>query len=171
MRQRTTIIIVVVALVIVVLASPLFISNNGSNNSGSVVNKTASMAVEFSDASTSHFRGMNTTWSKGSTGNWTHVSTINSEGKTVFRFENVSFSSNALDLLTACSKIGNFSITKQLYVGMGTIVLSIDSVANENPGRGWQFYVNNNYATTACDKVSLSSANDTVVWKFMVLQG
>jgi hypothetical protein len=169
MRQRTTIIIIIVALVIVVVASPLFISNNGPNNSGSVAGKTASMTVELSDASASHFRGMNTTWSKGTTGNWTHLSTVNPQGNTIFRFENVSFSSNVLDLLTACSKIGNFSITKQQYIGMGTIVLSIDGVANENPGRGWQFYVNNNYATTACDKVSLNSANDTVVWKFMVL--
>jgi hypothetical protein len=170
--KKGTIIILVVALVIIVLASPLFLPGDKTTGSdGNAVYKSADLVIEFSDAETGQFAGSNTTWSIDTDGNWTHVSSVNPDGDTVFRFNNVSFSSNVLDLLAECAKIGNFSINKQVYVGMGTIVLKIDNVANENPGRGWQYYVNGDYASNACDKCTLNSSNDTVVWKFMILKG
>ena len=166
MKKGTMLVIIVVILVAIVLVSGLglFPSNNGGTKG-----KTATMTINFGDASAFHFKDNVTTWTNSS-GTWTYESHASGNGTTIFVFVNVSFSSNVLDLLSASAKIGGFAVSKQAYLGMGSIVLSIDGVANENPGRGWQYYVNGTYGQVAADKTPLGGG-ETIEWKFITLQG
>lgn len=156
-------IVLVVAAVVLVSGMGLFPSNsNGAKN------KTATMTIDFYGASAVHFRNNITTWSNAS-GTWTYESHASENGTTLFVFKNMSFSSNVMDLLMECSKVGDFPIVRQAYVGMGTIIQSIDGVENQDP-RGWQYYVNGTYALVAVDKTVLSGG-EVIDWKFITLQG
>ena len=166
MKKGTMLVIIIVVLVAVVLVSGmgLFPSSNGGTKG-----MTANMTIEFGDASAVHFKDNVTTWTNSS-GIWTYETHASGNGTTIFVFKNVSFSSNVLDLLTESARIGGFTISKQTYVGMGSIVQTIDGVTNENPGRGWQYYVNGTYGQVAADKTQLSGG-ETVNWRFITLQG
>jgi hypothetical protein len=166
MKRWTLVAIVVVLIVAVVLVSGMGLFPSNSNGAK---NKTASLTVEFGDASAGHFRNNITTWSNAS-GSWTYETHASNNGTTLFVFKNVSFSSNVMDLLMECSKIGDFSVGRQAFVGMGTIIESMDGVANENPGRGWQYYVDGTYALVALDKTVLNGG-ENIEWKFITLQG
>ncbi len=167
MKKTTLVVIAVVVLAAVVLVSGMGLFPGSSSNGAK--NKTATMTISFSDASTSHFRGNVTTWSNAS-GSWTYETHASGDGTTRFVFENMSFGSNVMDLMMECSKVGDFTVVRQAYVGMGTIIQSLDGVANENPGRGWQYYVNGTYALIACDK-TLLNGGEVIDWKFVTLQG
>ena len=160
-----------VAIIVVIVAAVVLVSGMGlfPSNTNGTKNKIATMTIDFNDASAVHFRNNITTWSNTS-GTWTYESHASGNGTTLFVFKNMSFSSNVMDLLMECSKVGDFSIVRQAYVGMGTIIQGIDGVANENPGRGWQYYVNGTYALVALDKTVLSGG-EVVDWKFITLQG
>jgi type II secretory pathway pseudopilin PulG len=166
MKRWTLVAIVVVLVVAVVLVSGMGLFPNSSNGAK---NKTATLTINFYDASTDHFQHNITTWTNSS-GTWSYETHASGNETTQFVFVNVTFSSNVLDLLTECSKIGSFSVGKQTYIGMGTLIQSIDGVANENPGRGWQYYVNGTYGQVACDKTTLNGG-EVVAWKFITLQG
>ena len=166
MKKWTLVAAVVVLVAAIVLVSGMGLfpsSNNGSKN------RTATMAIDFSDASAKHFPNNMTTWSNA-TGTWTYDTHASGNGTTLYVFKNMTFSANVMDLLMECSKIGDFPVGRQAYVGMGTIIQSVDGVANENPGRGWQYYVNGTYALVACDKTTLNGG-EVVEWKFITLQG
>ena len=166
MKKMTMVGIIVVILVAVVLVSGMGLFPSSSSGAK---NKKATMTIDFSDATTGHFNGNITTWTNAS-GVWTYETHASGNGTTRFVFKNITFASNVLDLMVECTKVGGFSITRQGYVGLGTIVQSIDGVANENPGRGWQYYVNGTYALVACDKTNLNGG-DVIDWKFITLQG
>jgi hypothetical protein len=91
--------------------------------------------------------------------------TLSNGGKTVWVFNNVTSGSTVLDLVEECSKIGGFEIVTKHYIGLGTLMESIGGVHNEKPGRGWQYYVNGQYATKACDLFAMDN-NDVVTWMF-----
>jgi hypothetical protein len=165
MKRWTLVAIIVVALVAIVLVSGMGLFPGNSTGA----KRIATMTIDFADASPDHFKNNVTTWTNSS-GVWSYETHASGNGTTRFVFVNVSFNSNVLDLLMESSRIGGFSIGKQAYLGMGTLVLSIDGVANENPGRGWQYYVNGAYGQVACDKTTLKGG-EIVNWKFMTLQG
>jgi hypothetical protein len=167
MKKSTMVVIVAVVLVAVVLVSGMGLFP-GSTSDGAK-NKTATMTISFSDASPAHFRNNITTWINA-TGSWTYETHASGNGTTQFVFKNMTFGSNVMDLMMECSTVGDFSVGRQAYVGMGTIVQSVDGVANENPGRGWQYYVNGTYALVACDKTNLNGG-EVIDWKFITLQG
>ena len=159
------------AIVVVLLAAVVLVSGMGlfpSNNSGAK-DKTATLTIDFADASADHFRNNVTTWTNSS-GTWSYETHPSGNGTTLFVFKNMTFSANVMDLLMESSKAGNFAIVRQQYVGMGAIIEKIDGVNTERPGRGWQYYVNNVYGTVACDKCNLNNG-DQVYWKFMELSG
>jgi hypothetical protein len=83
----------------------------------------------------------------------------------VWKFYNVTSGSTVLDLLEECSTIGAFEVVTKRYIGLGTLVESIGGVYNEKSGRGWQYYVNGQYATKACDLFAMDN-NDVVTWMF-----
>jgi hypothetical protein len=167
MKKSTLVVIIVLVLVAVVLVSGMGLFPSSTSDGSK--NKIATMTISFSDASSGHFRNNITTWTNAS-GSWTYETHDSGDGTTQFIFKNMTFGSNVLDLTMECSKVGGFSVGKQAYIGMGTIIQSIDGVANENPGRGWQYYVNGTYALVACDK-TLLNGGETIDWKFITLQG
>lgn len=166
MKKLTLVAIVVVLLAAVVVVSGM---NLFPSNSDGAKNRTATMTIDFADASADHFRNNITTWTNTS-GIWSYETQASGNGTTLFVFKNMTFSANVMDLLMACSKMGDFTIVRQQYVGMGSIVEKIDGVNTERPGRGWQYYVNNVYGTVASDKCTLNDG-DQVYWKFMELSG
>jgi hypothetical protein len=166
MKKMTLAAIIVVVLVAVVLVSGMGLFPSASNGAK---DKAATMTINFSDASPDHFPGNITTWTNTS-GVWTYETHASGNGTTQFVFKNMTFGSNVMDLMMECSKVGGFSVGRQAYIGMGTIIQNIDGVANENPGRGWQYYVNGTYALIACDK-TLLNGGEVIDWKFITLQG
>jgi hypothetical protein len=166
MKKLTLVAIVVVLLAAVVVVSGM---NLFPSNSNGAKNRTATLTIDFADASADHFRNNITTWTNTS-GTWSYETHASGNGTTLFVFKNMTFSENVMGLLMECSKVGGFTIVRQQYVGMGSIVEKIDGVNTERPGRGWQYYVNNVYGTVASDKCTLSDG-DQVYWKFMELSG
>lgn len=136
---------------------------SGCLSSGNPEQRTATLVVDFSGPLGGINPGNTTTWAHD--GDEWIADTETGDGRTVWIFSNVTSVSTVLDLLEAAATIGGFSIETRSYVGMGTFVESIGGVWNELPGRGWQYDVNGEYATIACDRYTLADG-DVITWIF-----
>ena len=97
-----------------------------------------------------------------------HVSvSINYDNGTLTTFEDVYLFRKAtvLDTLRAVTE----SITTEYWSGWGTIVISVNGVANEGLV-GWQYWINGEWGTVAADSQILVSG-DQVEWKYAMFGG
>jgi hypothetical protein len=149
--------------VTVTVVAAVMLSSCLSGGDGGSEQRTASLIIDFKGNGGSTNPGNLTTWTKVE--NTWMPATLSNGGKTVWVFNNVTSGSTVLDLVEECSKIGGFEIVTKHYIGLGTLMESIGGVHNEKPGRGWQYYVNGQYATKACDLFAMDN-NDVVTWMF-----
>ncbi|MGD0817199.1 MAG: DUF4430 domain-containing protein [Methanomassiliicoccales archaeon] len=159
LRPRDWIMIAVAVVIILIIA--LF----GFPNTGSTeATVKTSITIEFANAPTQMNQGKNTTWNMVE-GNWISSLTNNSQGETVWKFENVTSKSSCYDQLMAAAHIAAFEVESQNQT-LGLIVTSIGACSNlEFEGRAWQYYVNGVYANRACNIVTVANG-DHVVWKY-----
>lgn len=150
--------IITMTVIAAVISSGCLSGGEGANEQ-----RTASLIIDFIESGGSINPGNLTTWTK--IGNAWSVATQSNGGHTVWVFYNVTSGSSVLSLLEECSTFGVFEVVTKHYVGMGTLVESIGGVHNEKPGRGWQYYVNGEYATQACDHYTMDN-DDVVTWMF-----
>ena len=98
-----------------------------------------------------------------------HVSVSFDYGNdTTITFEDVYLFRNAtaLDALRAVA-----NVTTEAYTGMGLLVKGVNGVINEPwPGKGWQYWLNEEYALEAADKQILING-DRVDWKYTTYPG
>jgi hypothetical protein len=149
--------------VTVTVVAAVMLSGCLSGGDGGSEQRTASLIIDFKGNGGSTNPGNLTTWTK--IGDAWSVATQSNSGHTVWMFYNVTSGSMVLDLLEECSTIGVFEVVTKHYIGMGTLVESIGGVHNEKPGRGWQYYVNGQYATQACNLFAMDN-DDVVTWMF-----
>lgn len=99
-----------------------------------------------------------------------HVSmSIDYDNGTITTFEDVYLFRNAtaLDALRAVA-----NVTTEYYVGIGSLVKSVNGVSNDwlSAGVGWQYWTNGEWGTKAPDMQILISG-DQVEWKYTTYQG
>ncbi|MBC7107495.1 MAG: DUF4430 domain-containing protein [Methanomassiliicoccales archaeon] len=125
---------------------------------------TATLIIDFNGPEGTIKPGNMTVWQEIN-GQWKIVESNENAGKTVWIFRNVSNVSNVFELTQRAAQIGNFTLDVHHYLGMGYFIEAIAGVENEKPGRGWQYWVNDEYAMKACDQWYLKNG-DVVRWKF-----
>ena len=154
--------LIMIALVVVIV---LIIAVFGFPNTGSTeVSIKSNLTIDFANVPSPTNQGMNTTW-KMTGGSSTSSISNNSQGQTVWIFENITSKSNCYDQLVSASRIAGFEIGSQNQT-LGLIVTSIGGAANlEFEGRAWQYYVNGMYANRACNIVTVAN-DDHVIWKY-----
>jgi hypothetical protein len=131
---------------------------------------TTTLTIDFIDASAPTDPGNITTWSK--VGNeWVKTSVANG-GHSVWVFENMTSKPTCYAQLLLAEEIGGFGDTNVSYSDIGGILIQgLAGLENQNNGGpGWQYYLNEKYATRSCSLTYLSNG-DTVVWKYMPLAG
>lgn len=149
--------------IVLTVSAAMTLSGCLSGGEGGDESRVSSLVIDFKGSGGSVNPGNLTTWTKEG-GAWS-VETHSNDGHTMWIFNNVTSGLTVLDLLERCAEIGAFEVSTKHYVGMGTLVESIDGVQNEKPGRGWQYYVNDQYATQACDLFEMENG-DIVTWVF-----
>jgi hypothetical protein len=160
-KAKDVIMAVVVAAIILVIVVFGFPDTGETDDS-----VKANITIDFIDATPSLYPGNLTTWTYDD-GEWNAVS-VNNSGHTVWVFEDVPSDSNCYDQLLAVADIGGFEVSSESQP-LGTFVKIINGVENENPGAGWQYYVNDVYANRACNIVTVANG-DEVIWKFQESQ-
>jgi hypothetical protein len=131
---------------------------------------TTTLTIDFIDASAPTDPGNITTWNKVGS-EWVKTSVANG-GHSLWIFENVTSKPTCYAQLLVAEAIGNFRDTNVPYSDIGGILIQgLAGLENQNNGGpGWQYYLNNKYATRSCSLTYLSNG-DTVVWKYMPLAG
>ncbi len=131
---------------------------------------TTTMTIDFVGASAPTHPGNITTWTKVGS-EWVMTSVANG-GHSVWVFENVTSKPTCYAQLLVTEAIGGFGDTNVSYSDIGGILIQgLAGLENQNNGGpGWQYYLNEKYATRSCSLTYLSNG-DTVVWKYMPLAG
>jgi len=101
---------------------------------------------------------------------------IDFENGTTYEYELSSTLPTVYDFLLMAAEEGEFEIEFTEYAGMGIIVDTIDGIGNgidvdgldDEDGRWWQFYVNDELAPTSADTTELVDG-DIVEWRFEYL--
>ncbi len=156
------IIAVVIVAVIVVFGFP------SQGLTGNTV--TATLTINFAGSQAPAYPGNLTTWTLVD-GSWV-ISTVPNDGHSVWVFKNMTSKSNCYEQLIAASSLGHFSMHVQNQT-LGTFVDSIAGIHNQDPGAGWQYYINGVYANRACNLNAISNA-DEIMWIYQLdpfLQG
>ncbi|UCG36436.1 MAG: DUF4430 domain-containing protein [Candidatus Bathyarchaeota archaeon] len=99
-----------------------------------------------------------------------HVSVSKDYGnQTTITFEEVYLfsSATALDSLRAVA-----NVTTEYHEVMGLLVTGVDGLSNDwaGAGKGWQYWLNGQYALEAADMLILVSG-DIVDWRYTTYQG
>lgn len=163
MKLKRIIIFLVTATIAVTL---IFSGCTGEENQ--VEKVSATLIIDFNGPEGSINPGNITVWrtSMSYPDQWQIAEVHENNGRTVWIFENITGITNVLELLERAAEIGEFAVNGRRYqLPEGYFIEAIDGVQNENPGRGWQYYVNGEYALKACDKYNLSDG-DVVLWLF-----
>jgi hypothetical protein len=150
------IIAVVIVAVIVIFGFP------SQGMTGNTV--TATLTIDFAESQAPLYAGNLTTWTNVD-GSWA-VSTVTNGGHSVWIFENVTSKSNCYEQLMKASSLGHFAIHVQNQT-LGTFVDSIAGVQNQDPGAGWQYYINGVYANRACNLNAISNG-DEIMWIYQL---
>jgi uncharacterized protein (UPF0333 family) len=150
------IIAVVIVAVIVVFGFP------SQGLTGNTV--TATLTIDFVESQAPVYAGNLTTWTNVD-GSWT-ISTVPNDGHSVWVFENMTSKSNCYDQLMAASAIGHFTMHVQNQT-LGTFVDGIAGIQNQDPGAGWQYYINGVYANRACN-LNAISIDDEIIWIYQL---
>ncbi|MCQ5376100.1 MAG: DUF4430 domain-containing protein [Methanomassiliicoccales archaeon] len=151
------------AIIIAAIAAILLFSGclGGERNAEKV---TATLIIDFNGSEGTIKPGNKTVWQEIDE-QWRIIESNENGGRTVWIFRNVSNISNVFELIQRAAQIGNFTLDVHYYLGMGYFIEAIAGVENERPGRGWQYWVNDEYAGKACDQWYLENG-DVVQWKF-----
>ncbi len=150
------IIAVVIVAVIVVFGFP------SQGATGDTV--TATLTIDFAESQAPAYSGNLTTWTMID-GSWT-ITSVPNDGHSVWVFENMTSQSNCYEQLIAASSIGHFTMQVQNQT-LGTFVDSIAGVQNQDPGAGWQYYINGVYANRACNLNAISNG-DEIIWIYQL---
>jgi hypothetical protein len=150
------IIAVVIVAVIVVFGFP------SQGLTGNTV--TATLTIDFVESSAPAYAGNLTTWTEVD-GSWV-IYTVPNGNHSVWVFNNMTSKSNCYDQLMAASSLGQFTMHVQNQT-LGTFVDSIAGVQNQDPGAGWQYYINGVYANLACNLNAISSG-DEILWIYQL---
>jgi hypothetical protein len=125
---------------------------------------TATITIDFAEAQAPAYAGNLTTWTKVD-GSWA-ISTVPNGNHSVWVFENITSKSNCYEQLMAASSLGHFTMHVQNQT-LGTFVDSIAGVQNQDPGAGWQYYINGVYANRACNLNAISNG-DEIIWIYQL---
>jgi hypothetical protein len=156
-KDATLIIIaVVIVAVIVIFGFP------SQGLTGSTV--TATLTIDFAESQAPAYEGNLTTWTEVD-GSWT-TSTVSNGGHSIWVFENMTSKSNCYEQLMAASAIGHFPMHVQNQT-LGTFVDNIAGIENQDPGAGWQYYINGIYANRACNLNAISNG-DEIIWIYQL---
>ena len=154
---------VVLAIIAVVIVAVIVIFGFPSQGqTGSMV--TATLTIDFAESHAPAYPGNLTTWSKVD-GSWT-IASVPNAGHSIWVFENITSVSNCYGQLVAASNLGHFAMHVQNQT-LGTFVDNIAGIQNEDPGAGWQYYINGVYANRACNLNAISNGYD-VRWIFQL---
>jgi hypothetical protein len=134
------IIAVVIVAVIVVFGFP------SQGLTGNTV--TATLTIDFAASQAPAYAGNLTTWTKVD-GSWA-ISTV----------------PNCYEQLMAASSLGHFTMHVQNQT-MGTFVDGIAGLHNQDPGAGWQYYINGVYANRACNLNAIING-DEIIWIYQL---
>jgi len=152
---------VVVALFSVILAIAFLGCLGGDEGGHEEV--LSSLTIDFMGERGVINPGHMTVWENVS-GYW-HLAVYPNLNMTEYVFLNIS-ASNCLEQIERAGDLAGFEIEATYYSSFGSwIVNSVDGVENQVIGRGWQFWVNGEYAVEGADKVELVEG-DQVTWKY-----
>jgi Domain of unknown function (DUF4430) len=131
---------------------------------------TTTLTIDFVNASPTTDPGNLTTWTKIGE-EWVKTSVAN-DGHTVWVFENITSKPTCYAQLQVAEGIGGFDdVNASFYIIGGILIQGIAGLENQNNGGpGWQYYLNDVYATRSCSLTYLSNG-DTVVWMYKPLAG
>ncbi|MDH7508655.1 MAG: DUF4430 domain-containing protein [Methanomassiliicoccales archaeon] len=150
--------------VVIAAIAAILLFSGCLSDGGSTEKITATLVIDFNGPEGTIQPGNLTIWDKAN-GQWMIVDSKENNGRTVWVFKNISNVSNVLELTQKAAQIGEFTLDIRYYLGMGNFIEAIAGVKNERPGRGWQYWVNGEYATKACDQWRLNNG-DIVEWRF-----
>lgn len=73
---------------------------------------------------------------------------------------------NSFLLLQEALLANNVTFTYKEYAGIGNLITQIGDLKNGTNGNYWQFFINDQYATSAADAY-VPMGGDVIEWKFM----